>query len=113
VVTAEHERQKAVLDRMRYILRDPLTGLLDLRQKANSLVAYCARLRYRRLHIAPVEAPAAERLDPRLEPCVPDRRGAHVHPAATRAEVEPGPDYRDRLRGLLSTHVGKASVALS
>ena len=113
VVAPEHEGQEALLDRVRDVVRDPLAGLLDLRQEANPLIADGARLRDGRHHIPPVEAAPAELLDSRLEPCVADRRGAHVHSAAARTQIEPGTDHRHRLEGFLSVHAGKASVGFS
>ena len=113
VVAPEHEGQEVVLDRVRHVVRDALTGLLDLRQEADTLIADGARLRDGRHHVAPVEAAPAELLDPRLETRIADCRGAHVDSTPTCAEVEPGPDHRHRPPGSLSVHAGKASVGFS
>jgi len=111
VVAAQDERHETFVDRLRHELRDPLTGLLDLRKEPDTLVADGARLGNSRHDVTPVDTAPPELLDPRLEPRVADRRGAHVDAAAARAEVEWGTDHRDRIHRALSNHRGKASVA--
>ena len=50
-------------------------------------------LGHRDEHVPPVDARAAEALDPLLEPGVADRRGAHVDAAAAGPQVQRGSDH--------------------
>jgi CheY-like chemotaxis protein len=113
VVTAEHQRLVAFLDRARQELGNPLVRLLDLRQEPEPLVADRARLRDGRRDVAPILHAPAEALDASVEARIADRRGAHVDATPPGAQIERRADDRDGLGSFLNCQRGKASVAVS
>src|SRR5204862_326921 len=106
-----HERLQTLLDRARDELRHPLARLLDRRQKANTLAAHGSRFGNSPLDVPPVEHRPAETLDPRREPGVPDRRGAHVDAAPAGPEVEARADQGDRPAVRLPAHPAETTLA--
>ena len=108
VVAAEHEGQSVALHRAHDQVGDPRTRLLDLREEAHPLVSDGAGLGDGRPDVAPVLTAPPESLYPRLQPRVPDRRGAHVDAAPAGSEIERGADHRDPLRVFRRSHRGKA-----
>ena len=97
VVAAEHERQRALLEREADEPGDAATGRLDLRQVARARVRLLGRLLHGRLDVAPVEDVVADPVEPVVEARVADRGRAHVDASAARAEVERGSDDRHLL----------------
>src|SRR5437763_1134558 len=69
------------------------------------LVPLVCRLRDVRRDVAVVDDIAPELREPVGEPCVPDRRRAHVDPTPAGAEVERRADDSDRV------HLGEANWA--
>ena len=111
VVAAEHERSLPCTRRRGDELRHTVAQLEDLRQEPRTLVAACERLRDRSVHVAAIVRLDAERLGEMLgQPCVPDRRRAHVDAATAGAEVERGTDECHLPGGRLHAHGHKANV---
>src|SRR6185503_1006987 len=94
VVAAEDDRKAAV----GHGCRDPLghsgAGFLDLRKEARVRIATLGRLRCCGANVAQVLAFEPESQEALVEPRVTDRRRAHVHPSAARAEIQGSPDDR-------------------
>ena len=84
VVAPEDERQVPALDGTCDELRDPLAGLLDLRQETRTLVADRACLGNGGHDVAPVLAAPPELRDLRVEAGVANRGRAHVDARAGR-----------------------------
>jgi hypothetical protein len=110
VVAAEDERQPTLGLRAGNSVGDAVARAEDLGEVARALVSDGSGLGDRRLHVAEIGAIAAELLDPRLQPGVPDRRGTHVHAASARTEIEGRPDHRDGFRRHRIFHVGQTTA---
>ena len=77
---------------MGYKARNPGARLLDISEEARLRIPLFRRLGYGRLHIAPILDREAQLGEPVVETRISDCRRAHVHAAATRAEIERGAD---------------------
>jgi hypothetical protein len=95
VVASKDERERTAPRRVRHTTGYELARVVDLGQKARSLVAQSGRLGDSRLHIAFVSNLVAQALESLLETGIADRRRAHVDTAAALAKVERGADDGD------------------
>ena len=111
VVAAEHERPRALAHRLLDQRRELRAGLEDLRQVPRPLVDERERLGLRRDDVAAVGDGEADLGQPLLEPCVPDRRRAHVDAAPGLAEVERRADDRDGTLHGAEPYLGRGARA--
>ena len=93
MVAAEDERDRAVQGGIGDGSPEPRAGFLDLRQETSMFVTRRRGLGDRRRHVPEVDTPMSDRLQPSIEPRIPDRRGAHVDAAPPGAEVEGSADH--------------------
>lgn len=99
VIPAEHERKPALAGRSGNQPGQLLAGRSDRVQVVRTRVAGADRLSDRGGYVPAVAATVPERLDPLGQPCVADRRRAHVHAAAPgRSEIERHSDHSDVAR---------------
>ena len=104
VVATQHERHEPAATRVPDERCDALARAHDRLEVARPRIPDLRRLGKARVHVAPVDAVAAETRDPLLKACVPDRGGTHVDAAAARAEVEPSADHGHRPRCVRAVH---------
>jgi len=93
---AQHERELAVGDGRGDVIGQVLAGAADGAPVAGRRIALVQRLDHPRADVAVVVHGVAEAGDSLAQLRVADRRRAHVDAAASRAEVERGPDHADR-----------------
>jgi len=97
VVAAEHERQRALLERQLHEPGHTAARRLDLGQVTRSLVRLVGGLLHGRLDVAPVHTAVADPGQPVVQARVPNRRRTHVDAASAGAEIEGRADDRDLL----------------
>ena len=111
VVAAEHERQRAALDRLGDDPRQTVAEIEDLAEVTGVLVADHRRLGDRGddvPHVRDLHAELLRKLV--LEPRVANRGRAHVDAAPPRAEVERPSDHGHLAGCLVHIHRGEANA---